>query len=277
MTCTQLKTHVYTLLAALAFVPLWVSAGQADTDSYAGRAAIVYSPAKSPVSGSRALVVVLHGGGGNAERIASQRSESALNMNAVAEDNGFIVAYLNGTPVTRMLGADKLGWNAGRCCGQPAEHKVDDVAYIQAAVEQIAEKYGVDRHKIYGVGHSNGAMMTQRVMCETNLYAAAVPVSGTLETGATACPDSQGKRLMAMHGANDQNVPINGGKGKGLAHVVFSSEAATAKVWKDSGATYELQIIPNAEHSVDSINKQLTTEGQTLGQRVAKFFGLMGS
>jgi polyhydroxybutyrate depolymerase len=265
------------LLAALAFAPVWASAGQANTDNYAGRTAIVYTPTKLPASGSRALVVVLHGGGGNAERIATQRSESALNMNAVAEDNGFIVAYLNGTPVTRMLGADKLGWNAGRCCGQPAEHKVDDVAYIQAAVEKIAEKYGVDRHKIYGVGHSNGAMMTQRVMCETKLYAAAAAISGTLETGATTCPASQGKRLLAVHGANDQNVPIGGGMGKGLAHVAFNSEAATAKVWQDSGATYELQVIPNAEHSVDSINKQLNSEGQTLGQRTAKFFGLIAN
>ena len=34
-------------------------------------------------------------------------------MDEVARKNGFIVAYLNGTPVARLLGADKLGWNAG--------------------------------------------------------------------------------------------------------------------------------------------------------------------
>ena len=51
-------------------------------------------------------------------------------MDEVAKKSGFVVAYLNGTPVTRMLGADKLGWNAGGgCCGVPAENNVDDVGY----------------------------------------------------------------------------------------------------------------------------------------------------
>jgi len=89
-------------------------------DSYGGRAMIVYQPSTLPQKGARALVVVLHGGLGNAERIAYKRSESGLNMDSVADKDGFVVAYLNGTPVTRRMGADKLGWNAGGgCCGCP--------------------------------------------------------------------------------------------------------------------------------------------------------------
>lgn len=44
-------------------------------------------------------------------------------MNAVAEEGGFVAAYLNRTPVARFPGADKLGWNAGSCCGVSAEKK----------------------------------------------------------------------------------------------------------------------------------------------------------
>jgi poly(3-hydroxybutyrate) depolymerase len=40
------------------------------------------------------MVVVLHGGLGNAQCIASQRSESALNMNAVAEQGGFLGPFV---------------------------------------------------------------------------------------------------------------------------------------------------------------------------------------
>jgi polyhydroxybutyrate depolymerase len=118
------------LATAFVLVCLGASAGQLGTDTYGGRSAVIYTPASLPAFGTRALVVVLHGGLGNAQRIASQRSESALNMNAVAEEGGFVVAYLNGTPVTRFLGTDKLGWNAGGCCGVPAENKVNDVGYV---------------------------------------------------------------------------------------------------------------------------------------------------
>ena len=265
------------LLAALCLFARGATAADMATEPVAGRDAVVHAPASLPAFGSRALVVVLHGGLGNAQRIASAQSERFLGMHALANEGGFVVAYLNGTPVARMLGADKLGWNAGSCCGQPAEKNVDDVRYIQAAVADIATRYGVDRSRVFGMGHSNGAMLTQRVMCETSLYAAAVAISGGLENGATNCPAALGKRIMAIHGADDQNVPVEGGRGvKGLSRVAFNSEAATAKVWQDSGALYDLQIIPGASHGVDSINAQLVkTQSQSLAQKVARFFGLL--
>lgn len=151
------------------------------TENYGGRTLLVYVPPNLPQSGERALVVVLHGGMGNAGRIENQQSESGLELDAVAAKNGFIVAYLNGTPVTRFLGSGRLGWNAGGgCCGQSARNNVDDVGYITGAVGYLADKYGIDRRRVFGAGHSNGAMMTARLMCETNLYAAAVTFSGPL-------------------------------------------------------------------------------------------------
>ena len=263
------------LLALLAASNLCAVA-QIRSETVLGREASIYVPSNLPASGGRAMLVVLHGGLGNAQRIATQQSESALNMNAVAEENGFIVAYLNGTQVARLLSAQRLGWNAGACCGLPAEKRVDDVAYIQAAVAQLAGQYGVERSRVFGLGHSNGAMMTQRLLCETGLYAAAVSISGTLENGATNCPAAQGKRMLAVHGANDQNVPLAGGKGsKGLSRVAYSSQTATANVWQASGAVYDLQVVQGADHSVDSIEAQiLRIEGQSLGQKVAHYLGL---
>jgi polyhydroxybutyrate depolymerase len=75
-------------------------------------------------------VIVLHGGMGNAQRIAAAQSESGLNLNSLAEEDGFVVVYLHGTRVARRLGPDWLGWNAGGCCGLPAENNIDDVEYI---------------------------------------------------------------------------------------------------------------------------------------------------
>ena len=262
---------------ALSLMVMQAHASQLITDTYEGRTALIYLPATLPTSGSRALVVVLHGGLGNAQRIAGKQSESALNMDAIADSAGFMVVYLNGTPVTRLLGSDKLGWNAGKCCGQPAEKKVDDVAYLQASIKAIAAKYGVDQNKIYGVGHSNGAMMMQRMMCETSLFSAAVAISGALENNAVNCPLARGKRLMAIHGDADQNVPIIGGKGsKGISGTNYASEAATAEIWQRSGATYDTRFIKGANHSTENINMRLVeTESTTLVQKIAQFFGLM--
>ena len=88
-------------------------AAEPTTESYGGREMLVHLPANLPPKGKRALVIVLHGGLGNARRISTMNAEGGLNLDVEAEKDGFIVAYLNGTPVTRFMGANMLGWNAG--------------------------------------------------------------------------------------------------------------------------------------------------------------------
>ncbi|MEO6217408.1 MAG: hypothetical protein ABIO86_15365 [Sphingomonas sp.] len=268
------------LLALAGAVIAPISARAADSvDHYGGRDMIVHVPARLPARGSRALVVVLHGGMGNADRIASSQSESGLNLDAEADRDSFVVVYLNGTPVTRFAGARALGWNAGGgCCGQPARNGTDDVAYISGAVGYLAGKYGIDRKHVFGIGHSNGAMMTQRILCETSLYAAGVAISGPLNLAVAQCPSAKGRRILAIHGANDQNVPIAGGRGaRGLAQVAWSSEARARQVMTGSGASYDLQIVPGADHMLDHLSAAIAkSEGLTIARKAAAFFGLTG-
>lgn len=268
------------LLALAGAVIAPISASAADTVAhYGGRDMIVHVPARLPASGSRALIVVLHGGMGNADRIANSQSESGLNLDAEADRDGFVVVYLNGTAVTRFAGARALGWNAGGgCCGQPARNGTDDVAYISGAVGFLAGKYGIDRKRVFGIGHSNGAMMTQRILCETSLYAAGVAISGPLNLPVAQCPSAKGRRILAIHGADDQNVPIAGGRGtRGLAQVAWSSEARARQVMTGSGASYDLQIVPGADHMLDHLSAAIAkSEGVTIARKAAAFFGLTG-
>jgi polyhydroxybutyrate depolymerase len=258
----------------------WTSllANGATAEHYRGRDMLVYAPSPLPPRGTGALVVVLHGGLGNAERIESLQSENGLNMDAVAEQNGFFVAYLNGTPVTRFSGSRMLGWNAGGgCCGQPAVNNVDDVSYISSAIDHLADKYGIDRGRVYGVGHSNGAMMTARLVCETTLYAAAVAISGPLNLGTTNCPAARGRRILAIHGADDENVPIAGGRGtRGVSRVAFSSEDHARQVFTNSGASYTLEVVNGADHALDHIDAVIRrTDGVSIAEKSARFFGLL--
>ncbi|MDR3450854.1 MAG: prolyl oligopeptidase family serine peptidase [Alphaproteobacteria bacterium] len=252
-------------------------AATAVTESFRGRDMIVYAPDHLPPNGKRALIIVLHGGMGNAERIATTQSESGLNMNAEADKDGFVVAYLNGTKVARFLRSDRRGWNAGGgCCGMPAETNVDDETYIAQAVAHLADEYGIDTRRVYGMGHSNGAMMTQRLMCDTGLYAAAVAVSGPLNLDTATCPAARGRRILAIHGAEDENVPVAGGEGsKGFSHATFKSEAHSRQVFTNSGAAYTLDLVPGADHAFAHIDAALKqTEGVTIAEKSAGFFGL---
>lgn len=269
------------LLAPILIVLFAYSASHAEdqklaTEFYGGREMLVYVPQRLPAMGQRALVVVLHGGLGNAKHIASERAEAGMNMDIVATKYGFVVAYLNGTKAMRYFARNMLAWNAGECCGQPAENNIDDVGYIKNTVAYLVSKYGIDPARVYGVGHSNGAMMTQRVMCETGLYAAAVPISSPLEIQTSACPAARGKRILAIHGAEDENVPVNGGRGsKGISHVDFNSEDYSRRVFLGSGASYTLKVVAGADHHVDRINETLEqSEGSSIAELTARFFGL---
>jgi poly(3-hydroxybutyrate) depolymerase len=267
----------FTSLLALLFANA-ASALEHAVLSYGGREMLVSVPSQLPPGGSRALVVVLHGGLGNAQRIASRQAESGLNMDAAAEQNSFVVAYLNGTPVTRDLGGRFLGWNAGGgCCGLSAQNNIDDVAYISGAIDDLATRYGINRARVYGIGHSNGAMMTQRLLCETTLYAAGVSVSGPLNLETSRCPAARGRRVLSIHGADAQNVPVAGGLGtKGLSHVMFRSEDDAQRIFVDSGATYTLEIVPGADHMLDHVGAVISkTEGVSIAEKAAKFFGIL--
>ena len=270
-------------LAAAAAMLLALSTGaQAAqppvSDHQGGRDMFVYVPTHLPPAGSRALVIVLHGGLGNAARIVGRQSESGLNLDAEADRYGFVVAYLNGTPVTRM-GGQMLGWNAGGgCCGQSAANNIDDDGYIAGAVAYLAQKYGVDAHRVFGIGHSNGAMMAQRLVCETHVLAAAVAISGPLNLDTDHCPDAAGARILAIHGADDRNVPIAGGQGtEGLSRTAYSSEDGSRRTFVESGAAYTLEIVPGADHKLDHIEAVMVqTDGVTIAEKAAQFFGLAG-
>ncbi len=276
-TISALATLCSALLLGVASSTYAFTSG-VNAEDYDGRPMLIYVPSHLPAQGSRALVVVLHGGLGNARRIESRQSESALNMDAVALEAGFIVAYFNGTPVTRRFGADRLGWNAGGgCCGLSAANNVDDVGYLKRAIQALVAQYGIDPAHIYGIGHSNGAMMTQRVMCETGMYAAAVAISGPLNLPNGACNAARGKKVLAIHGADDANVPVQGGQGtKGLSRAVYNSEERSQEIFQNAGASYSLQIVPHTDHELDHIQAAIErTEGLTLAGKAAKFFGLL--
>ncbi len=158
----------------------------------------------------------------------------------------------------------------------PARQGVDDVAYISSAVSELARRYKIDPTRVYALGHSNGAMMVQRMICETHVLSAGVAISGPLNLEVERCAGAQGRRVLAIHGADDRNVPLAGGVGPaGLSRLAYRSEAQSSQTMIGSGAVYTLQVLPGVDHALPHIAEAIhASDGVTLAAKTAAFFGL---
>jgi poly(3-hydroxybutyrate) depolymerase len=242
-------------------------------DTFDGRDMLVYVPTALPAAGQRALLVALHGGGGNARFMLGH-----LKIDGVAEKNGFIVAYLNGTSAARIGGGKLKAWNAGSgCCGKPYSDKVDDIGYITGAVQYLQRKYAIAPGRTFGVGHSNGAMMMQTMSCLTDVFNTVATLAGTLMTEVPSCPAARNHTIFNYHGALDVNVPIAGGFGtKGVTNIEFTSQAKATALFEHSAGRYLLNVLPDADHSVEHLSLSSQKQnGLTIAELLARDLGLV--
>jgi polyhydroxybutyrate depolymerase len=165
------------------------------------RALRLYRPAG--LAEPAALVVMLHGGLGSA-----RQAESAYGWNALADREGFAVAYPEGLD---------RAWNVGGgCCGRSARTGVDDVAFVRAAVTTVGRMLPIDPRRVYATGMSNGGMMAYRLACDTDVFAAVAPVAATL---LGECPSPDPTSLLHIHGGADARVRLDGAPGIGVAEI----------------------------------------------------------
>jgi polyhydroxybutyrate depolymerase len=193
------------LLAAAPVVTTAQDAAARQTLTFAGvaRSYVVRTPPGLARSGPRVpLVLVLHGGGGNA---ANAEQMTAFTAKALKE--GFIVVYPEGTGRLREV---LLTWNAGHCCGYAMKQRIDDVGFINALIDRLLQNYPLDSARIYATGMSNGGMMAHRLGIElSHRLAAIAPVVATVFGDEK--PPSHPVSALMINGMLDKNVPYMGG------------------------------------------------------------------
>jgi len=147
-----------------------------------------------------ALVFVLHGFSGNATE-----TRIATGFDGIANANGFVVVYPNGSGESSAL-----SWDAGTCCGYASQNTVDDLSFVRAIRADVETLVDVDGRRIYATGFSNGGFMAYTLACEmSDMFAAVAPVAGLLLDD--PCQPRQPVSVLHVHGLKDTVVPFEQG------------------------------------------------------------------
>ena len=124
----------------------------------------LYVPSNCPDGAP--LVIAMHGTGGSMDN-----QQPAFND--IADNEKFIVAYPQGDNIYfPVFGATLPGW---RSTGEYNE----DADFLKAIIDDLADKYKIDRNRCYCCGFSNGGMNTYTManVC-SDVFAAFAAISG---------------------------------------------------------------------------------------------------
>jgi len=175
-----------------------------------------YDP-KKPIP----VVLVLHGGGIDARKMAS-----FCGLSQKADAEGFVAVYPNATP---FLGGFQT-WNAGGLRGKLAQTRPDDVRFTARVLDDLALVLNVDSKRVYAAGMSNGAAMCYRLAAELpDRIAAIAAVSGTMAI--ESCNPSRPVPVAHFHGTNDRLVNYDGPTERTPKFVTYKSVEETVRIW----------------------------------------------
>lgn len=173
----------------------------------------VHVPAQYDSSKPTPLVFSFHGGGGD---MNIQSNDKFYNHISKSNKEGFVVVFPNG--YSKFSSGKFATWNAGKCCGDARDKKVDDVGFIKEIIERLSSQLNIDKNKIFATGMSNGGMMSYRLACELpGVFKAIAAVAGSDNT--IDCDPSTIVSILHIHARNDDRVLFNGGSGQMLSKI----------------------------------------------------------
>jgi polyhydroxybutyrate depolymerase len=216
------------------------------------RTYLVHTPPKYNPKEPVAVVLALHGATMNGPMMAW-----FSDLNRKADEAGFLAVYPNGTGPH-----SSFTWNGGNCCGHAMQNRVDDVAFLKAVLDDLAQVYRVDASRVYVTGMSNGAVMAYLLASElSDRIAGIAPVAGTM--GAETCDPKWPVPVIHFHGTKDKFIPFQGGRGeKSLTGTNFYSVEHSIRAWvKANGCKEEPVIEELPEKAKDGTKVTLKTYG----------------
>ena len=228
----------------------WLRPGKVRTLVVGGlnRTYVVHVPKGHNLKTPLPVVLALHGATMNGPMMASFSG-----LNRKADEAGFIAVYPNGTGKH-----SSFFWNGG---GAAMNDKVDDVAFIDALLDDLGRAYPVDARRVYATGMSNGAIMAYRLAAElSGRIAAIAPVSGTVATeiGQPKRPVS----VLHFHGTSDEFIPFTGGRGaKSIFGTNYRPVEDSIRAWVTANGCDETATIDVLSEGGDGLRVTRRTHG----------------
>ncbi|HVS28984.1 MAG TPA: hypothetical protein VHE14_05500 [Solirubrobacteraceae bacterium] len=180
--------------AACAQTPAAGSSALTITSGGVQRSAVVHVPRDAPSGRPLALVLALHGAGGDGRFMQRYTGYSKL-----ADERHFFVVYPS------ALGSPPF-WTLGDGAAKSA-----DVVFIRDLLDQLEGGLCVDPQRVYAVGVSNGGGMVARLGCDlSDRIAAIAPVAGGHYNMLPACQPARPVSVLVIHGTADPVVPYAG-------------------------------------------------------------------
>lgn len=162
------------------------------------RAALIDVPTAAFEPGARLpLVFVLHGATSSGAIIARR-----VGMEGIAEREGFVAVYPSG-----LNGV----WNDGRV-GDPRIGDVDDVGFLLALADALADELPLDPAATFAAGYSMGGMMAIHMACQSNgRIRAAASVASTMPMYLEdECQSAPPTSILFINGTADGVIAFDG-------------------------------------------------------------------
>lgn len=161
----------------------------------------------------KAIVLVLHGGGGEGLNVTNAGQHPLSVFRSVADREGFVVVYPGGLPARDAEG--NVGWVDCRADNLVASN-ADDVGFLAAVIERVRGDYKLPLTRVFMAGGSNGAQMTHAFAFQrADLVAAVATSAGSLPQsplpGGCSTGPSRPLPILIAHGTADTQMPWAGG------------------------------------------------------------------
>jgi polyhydroxybutyrate depolymerase len=174
-----------------------------------------YTLEKPTYKGSvKNIIVALHGGGGNGERL-----QKTLRLSDLVATNQTVIAYPDGLDES---------WNDVRVKSED----VDDIGFITELTQTLQSSYDVTKNNTTFIGVSNGGFMVQTILCQNDALAKNMVsvVSSLLSELAEQCKTFAVNSIYVL-GKKDTFVPYEGGSlNTPIAGIVLSAQNTLTNV-----------------------------------------------
>jgi polyhydroxybutyrate depolymerase len=166
------------------------------------RSYLSYIPGELP--DNPPLVFVFHGSRGTGEQM---RAAAAFEFDTLADREGYIVIYPDGY---------ENHWNDCRKTADYAANveNIDDPLFISTIIEQMVERFDVNRNQVFATGLSNGGHMVYRLALENpGLIKAAAPIAASMPVAENMDCQSRNEpvSIAIFNGVEDPLNPYEGG------------------------------------------------------------------